>query len=420
MKQTLRRLSLWSVCLLALGATPTWAQQAHQAGGSVFIQGSEVNLREKPATTAKVVGKVAIATECQHVKAAPKQWVRIRCGDVEGFTLKSLVGAEKPTVEPLLAQAQDASLDARARLDAAVRAATLAPENEQALKLLSERFFDASFEQLQKDQLKGGLREASLVMRRVLQDVPVVKRESGPEGVTRELEKIEYDWHRIEFRGNAFVSAMYRGGALAVYAGAFSSATSLYKLELEDRDEEFRVVIQSRSSTPVSEVLQRALRQGARTPTPDEEKYSATHQESPDMPALSGESLRHYLSLPSRWYTLSESDSGEYILDTSCGLWGVDLRMDLHRRASIWWRRFQGGGEATESVIRVVGVSKTPGGYQLQLRYRSGFQKTLTLSWPTSVANMARWDLGPPNETKYYAVANSRNVRVVNTGCRLE
>jgi len=98
-----RRLSLWSACLLALGSTLTWAQAS--ASAPVFIQGLEVSLRDKPATRAKVVGKVTIGAECQHVKDAPKQWVRVRCGDVEGFTLKSLVGEEKPSVEALLAQA---------------------------------------------------------------------------------------------------------------------------------------------------------------------------------------------------------------------------------------------------------------------------------------------------------------------------
>jgi len=241
MKQTTHRLPrcFWAACLVALGSTPAWAQAP--SGGPVYIQGSEVNLRDKAAPSAKGVAKVAIGTECQQVKSAPKQWVRLRCGDVEGFTLKSLVGAQKPTVEALLAQAQDPSQAAKVRLDAAMRAATLDSENAQALKLLAGLFFDVSFEQLAKDRelhrTKGSFREIFKVRREVKQDVPAVKRETGEEALLRELEKIEYDWHRFELRGNSFVSAMYRGGALVVSSGAFASMG--WTLELNDKDEDW-------------------------------------------------------------------------------------------------------------------------------------------------------------------------------------
>jgi len=410
-----RRLSLWSACLLALGSTSTWAQAP--ASAPVFIQGSEVNLRDKPATRAKVVGKVTIGAECQHVKDAPKQWVRVRCGDVEGFTLKSLVGAEKPTVEALLAQAGDSTLDVRVRLDAATRAATLAPEDEQALKLLAERFFDVNFDQLAKDRdtrrRKGAFRESFKVLREVVQDIPVVKRETGQEGILRELEKIEYDWHRIEFRGNAFVSAMHRGGALVVYAGAFSSMR--WRSELGDRDEEFRIFIDLRSSSPVSEVLKRALQQGARTATPDARNYSDVHQESPDMPALSVELLQLYQSLPDSWYELSKRPSGERFLNIGCGLKGAELRVDLHRRASIWWHKVMGPGESNDEVLRVVSVSKTATGFQYQLQSRGGYPYSLALTWPTAEANVSYWDREPHGGRTYYLAANTRHQFQVST-----
>ncbi|MCP3142967.1 SH3 domain-containing protein [Pyxidicoccus xibeiensis] len=418
MKQMTRRLSLWSACLLALGSTPAWAQQPPSTG-PLFIQGSEVNLRDKPATTAKVVGKVAIATACQHVKDAPRQWVRIKCGDVEGFTLKSLVGAQQPTAEALLAQAQDTTLDLRVRLDAATRAATLAPDNEQALKLLSERFFDVSFDQLAKDRetrrRKGGYRETIKVLRKVLFDLPVVKRETGQAGIVRELEKIEFDWHRIEFRDGAFVSAMYRGEALVVHAGYFGS---LHWTEIDDADEDFLVSIVSRGSSQVSEVLKRALRQGAREATPDAGKYSEVHQESPDMPALSLEALQLYQSLPDRWYQLSQRPSGKRFLNVGCGLKGAELRVDLYRRASIWWHKVMGPGESNDEVWRVVDISKTATGFQFQLRVLGGFQKTLTLTWPTAEANVAVWELNPHGTPASYLAANRKHrFEVDDTSC---
>lgn len=418
MKQMIGRFALWSAFLLALGATPTWAQAP--AGGPVFIQGSEVNLRDKPATRAKVVGKVAIGTECQQVKAAPKQWVRLKCGEVEGFTLKSLVGEEKPTVEALLAQAGDTTLDVRVRLDAAMRAATLAPESEQALTLLSERFFDVNFEQLAKDRdkrrRKGGFREKFKVLRAVTQDVPVVKRETGKEGILRELEKIEYDWHRIEFRGNTFVSAMHRDGALVVYAGAYSSMRSIS--EILDREEEFWVFIDLRSTSPVSEVLKRALQRGARTATPDARKYSDVHQESPDMPVLSVEVLKLYQSIPDTWYELSTRPSGERFLNVGCGLKGAELRVDLHRRASVWWHTVMGSGESNDEVLRVVSVSKTATGFQYQFLRGEGYQESLALTWPTDEANVSHWDRKPYGGRARYLAANTRHhFRVSDTPC---
>ncbi|MFP2925084.1 hypothetical protein ACLESO_07680 [Pyxidicoccus sp. 3LG] len=415
-----RQLHAWAACLAVLGSMPVWAQAQAQAGGQVFIQGSEVNLRDKATTNAKVVAKVAIGTECLLVKGAPKQWVRLQCGEAEGFTLKSLVGAEKPSVEALLAQAQDTTLDAKVRLDAAMRAATLAPENEQALKLLSERFFDVNFEQLMKDRKKGGLRETSMVMREIVQDLPAVKRETVEEALLRELEKTEYDWHRFERRRNVFVSAMHRDGALVVYTGIFASMKGMHRFDIEDGDEEFRVVIESRSSSTVSEALKRALQQGARAPEPEKTRYFEVNQESPDLPVLSAESIQLYQSLPSRWYTLAKTATGEHFIDASCALWGVDLRMDLHRRASVWWRRFTGQGEAVDAVTRVLSISKTATGYQLQIRYRSGMQKTLTVTWPTAVPNVSRWDMAPYGETRHYAVANARNIPVDYSECHPE
>ncbi|MFP2907222.1 hypothetical protein ACLESD_19665 [Pyxidicoccus sp. 3LFB2] len=419
MKQTTRRFSLsfWAACLVALGPATPWAQ----TGKPVYIQGSEVNLRDKPSTRAKEVAKVAIGTECQQGKSASKQWVHLKCGEAAGFTLKSLVGAEKPTVEALLAQAQDTTQPAKVRLDAATRAATLDPRNEQALKHVSDLFFDVNFEQLLKDRdlrrRKGGFREMFKVAREVESSRPKMKRESGEAALLRELEKRDFDWHRIEFRDSGFVSAMYRGGELVVYAGAFVSLGGME--ELNDTDEEFRVIIDSRSSSAVSEPLKCALQQGARTATPDTRKYSELHQESPDMPALSLDSLRLYQSLPDRWFELSQTEAGERFLRFGCGgLKGAELRVDVHRRASVWWHLLAGTGESNDEVLRVASISKTATGLQLQLRDLGGYQQSLSITWPTAEANVSVWERKPHGGRRSYLAANTRHgFRVDESPC---
>jgi len=407
-------LRVWALCLAVLCSVPGQAQ----AGGPLFIQGSEVNLRDKPNTKGTVVTKVAIGTECLHVKDAPKQWVRLKCGDVEGFTLKSFVGAEKPTVEALLTQAQDSTQTARVRLDAAMRAATLDSKNEQALKLVAERFFDVNFEQLLKDTKKGGLHEAFVVKREVLEDkerFPVVKKkETGEEALLRELEKIEYDWHQLQLRGNDFVSAMYRDGALIVYTGYYLSMNRRYKLE--DDQDEFKVTIESRSSSTVSEALKLALRQGARTPQEGKEKYSAFEEEYPGMPILRPEAFRLLRSLPPRWHMVSE-ELGERFIRSSCG-WveAREFRFDLHRRAvmesGVGDLERQGNFEQSQ-VSRIADVTRNGTTYTFLQRDDKSAEYTQTLVWPTAEPGVGVWNpRADASSISRYAAAPSRGIEV--------
>lgn len=399
-----RSIPVWALCLAILGSAPGLAQ----AGGPLFIQGSEVNLRDKAAASARVVAKVAIGTECQHVKDAPKQWVRIKCGDAEGFTLKSLVGAEKPSAEALLAQAQDPKLEARVRLDAAMRAASLDPKNEQALKVLSERFFEVNFEQLLKDRKKGGLHELFVVQR--AEDASG-KWEPGEAGLLRELEKIEYDWHRFELRGNDFVSAMYRDGTLVVYTGDYESMNEMYKLE--DYEPEFRVTIESRSSSTVSDVLKLALQQGARTPQEDPKKYSFYYAEYPGMPILSPAAFRLLRALPKRWHLLAEEGGERFIRSTCDAVHTKEIRFDLHRRALIETGVAGMGpdglfGEATTD--RIADVTRSGSTYTFRYRTAKGKDYTHTLEWPTGMPGVGGWtESGRPNA---YAAGLPRTIEV--------
>ncbi|WP_257457184.1 SH3 domain-containing protein [Archangium lipolyticum] len=244
----------------------------------VFIQGSEVNLRDTPGTEGEVVRKVSIGTECQRVKDAPDGWVRLTCGDVEGFTLRSLVSEDKPDFDTLLAQAQAPEETTKARLDAALRAAALEPQNEQALTLLTDLFFDANFEQLEKDRAKGGPHESLVVTRETTPEES--KTQAAEAGLFAELEKDGYDWHQLRLRKSDFVSAMYREESLVVRTGRVSARK---QRSTEGRDE-LEVTIVSRSSSPLSDTLKLALQRGARSSGASEEKASSPPEEAAPTP----------------------------------------------------------------------------------------------------------------------------------------
>ncbi|WNG57118.1 hypothetical protein F0U59_21870 [Archangium gephyra] len=413
MKKSAPRFRAWASCLMVLGSGMAWAQNT----GRVFIQGSEVNLRARPSDKAEVVTKVPIATECQRLADAAKGWVRLKCGEVEGFTLKSLVGADKPSFDKLLAQAQDTKASTQVRYDAATRAATLDPKNDKALELLADLFFKSSFEQLEKDIMAGGLPEGVVIKREYSSALD--RKRSLEESFIWELEKIDYDWHQLRFlnggtRGR-FVSAMFREGLLFVYSGFISHDSG--KGRFGKVLDEFDVNINSRSRSTASETLKLALQRGARAPDTRDTKYSIMNEEYAGMPALSPEAFRLFRSLPPLW-SLLQGDKGERYVKESCGLIsGIQLRTDIHRRASFSMGDIHGNGDEPAHVWRITDVLKNGASYHFQIRGREGHPLLLVLDWPTEEQNVAHWDTKPWHFDGYYAIANARNIPVKDIGC---
>ncbi|OJH39454.1 hypothetical protein [Cystobacter ferrugineus] len=398
----------WALCLGAMWGTPSRAQEA----GSVYIQGSEVNLRGSASTDGEVVKKVLIGTECQKLEGAQKKgWVRLKCGEAEGFTLEKLVGADKPNLEALLAQAQDAAKSTKERLDAAARAATLDPQNEQASQLLAQLFFDVNFEQLAKDKRKGGLHESFLV---VCNQTIMRSNFTHEECLTRELEKIEYDWHQLRIRDNHFVSAMFREGNLVVYTGHMKSRA---KGRFDPEDDEFNVIVESRSSSTVSDALRNSLQKGARVSDPSENKYSLIDDESADMPTLTPAAYQLLRSLPSVWYNLQEQ-SGEKFILVNCGVVnGNVIRVDIHRRASIQTSDLP-EGEFPRRVARVKDISKNDSGYSLQLCVTQKCQTLLTITWPTIEPSVSWWKTEPPAPSDgYYSTSKGAPNKIKYRDC---
>ncbi|WNG39990.1 hypothetical protein F0U61_44635 [Archangium violaceum] len=413
MKKRLSRLPIraWTTSLMALSCSLGWAQDVNR----VFVQGSEINLRGAPSTSAEVVKKVTIGTECQQLEEAPKQWVKLKCGEVEGYTLKSLVGVDKPSFDALLAQAQDTATDTKVRLDAAARAATLESQNEQALQLLADLFFEVNFKQLQKDKKKGGLHESFVATcNEVYSGRP---RRTYQECLTRELEKIEYDWHQVRFQDNDFISAMYREGSLVVFTGRISPRRG--KGLLNDEDDDFNILVESRSTSAVSDALKLALLKGATSSSTadekrpaNEQKYSSWYGEYSGMPVLDAASLQLYRSLPPVWYLLHEERGTRYVR-SACGVvHAAMLRLDIHRRAGLYYGEANGSYDNVARAMRVVGVTKSDSSFQLQLRGDEGDDQ-LILTWPTAEANVALWQRkGAIKPIQYFAPAHAKNIEV--------
>lgn len=122
--------------VLATAAADTTAQQR------VYVLGSSINLRKEPSTDAEVLEKLQIGTECLSSEKLQEQWLKVRCGEKEGYASASLLGTEKPSVEKLKAEAMNSKLKLEQREDSALRAATLAPENAELQKLLGTIFFE--------------------------------------------------------------------------------------------------------------------------------------------------------------------------------------------------------------------------------------------------------------------------------------
>lgn len=414
MKKIAPRFRAWASCLVLLGSGLTWAQDA----GRVFIQGSEVNLRANPNAKAEVATKVPIGTECQRLAVAAKEWVRLKCGEVEGFTLKSLVGADKPSFDKLLAQAQDTKAGTQVRYDAASRAAALDPKNEKALELLADLFFESAFEQLEKEMMKGGPPEAVFIKREY--SGALDRKRTLEESFIWELEKIEYDWHQLRFRRGgfrgSFVSAMFRDGLLFVYSGSISPFAGKGKFGKEL--DEFGVNIKLRTSSAASETLKLALQKGARPPDTRDPKYFVMDEEYAGMPALSSEAFRIFRSLPPLWYLL-KGTKGERHVEEYCGLIsGIELRTDIHRRAVMVVGYINEYGDNPPRVMRVTDVSKNGVSYQLQLLPDEGRQLVALLTWPTEEPNVARWGgLRMFIDGGDYAIANAKGIPIRDTGC---
>ncbi len=106
------------------------------------------------------------------------------------------------------------------------------------------------------------------------------------------------------------------------------------------------------------------------------------------MPALSPVALELYRSLPTVWYRLDGTKGARYVRSTCGVVDAVMLRLDIHRRAGLFFGEANGSYGEMPRSLRVIDVSKSGSSYQLQLRKQDGYQELLTLTWPTDELNV--------------------------------
>jgi len=276
---------------ILLGAIPL---AVHAEGDSLFIQGSEVNLRASPTTQASVVAKLPIATPCQRLGDAPEGWVKVRCDETEGFTLKSLLGPEEPKLEPLLAQAKDKAKPVKERFDAAMRAATLKPEDKEALKWLHDLYFDSEFEVLAEDRRQGSKERFRVqTMHDCAKDTKCLSSEYIASGLETEFKSYTTDWFAMEVRKSDFIVVLPRDGLFSVFRGAF----------LGNANDIDTYRVDSQASFKVSPPLLAALASVSIEGWNSWENVDASDWNAP----IDRKALERLREMPSAWFALSRS-----------------------------------------------------------------------------------------------------------------
>jgi hypothetical protein len=313
-------------------------------GPRLYVLGSSVHLRKAPSTEAESLEKLRIGTECAPLGAPQGEWRQVRCGDKSGYASASLLGPEKPSLEKLKAEARDPQRTLAQREDAALRAATLAPEDAALSKELGDLFFERNFELLAglKKPLKGPKLESPCDSEDVadcIYDSASVVRGVKRRAVTKE---------------GMFVVAVGDSEQVAVYRG------------------QFRYAKERRSLT--AEVLERT--RFASTPVMEQALFSGTlavdAEADASIPRLGqfvlDESAQGFLGrLPREWELLKRSEEGApAVWINGCDQRPYLLRLspDLHGR---WLAVADKPGTPFPDERWVSAASKTERGTKLTL-----------------------------------------------------
>ncbi|MFP2927613.1 SH3 domain-containing protein [Pyxidicoccus sp. 3LG] len=112
----------------------------------LYVLGSSLNLRKEPSPQGEVLEKLPIGTECATSAPVQGEWLQVDCGGRPGFVSASLMGPQKPSVEPYLAEVKDPRLPLAQRLESALRASTLEPRDIALREFLGELFYKRQLE----------------------------------------------------------------------------------------------------------------------------------------------------------------------------------------------------------------------------------------------------------------------------------
>ncbi|HLL06059.1 MAG TPA: SH3 domain-containing protein [Myxococcaceae bacterium] len=218
-----------------------------------YVLGSSINLRKEPSKDAEALEKLPIGTECLVSEKLPGEWLKVRCGEKEGYASAPLLGPEKPSLEKLKAEANNPKLKLEQRLDSALRAASLAPEDAALQKQLGALFFERNL-QLAAASKKPKVKRTFECGCYPQDDAPAcIARCSG-----MSLRNVKM---RSETRKNLFVAAISNGENVTVYRGAYRYSKKPHRVTGE---------VHERTSFASTPVMEKALFTGAKTTSDDD------------------------------------------------------------------------------------------------------------------------------------------------------
>lgn len=294
----------FSLLLAATASSPTEAQ-------SLYVLGSSIHLRKEPAKEAESLDKLPIGTECTVTEKPSAEWLKVRCGEKEGYASAALLGPEKPSLEKLKAEANNPKLKLQQRVDSALRAASLAPEDAALQKQLGTLFFELNL-QLTAASKKPALKRTFSCRCSEGDAFTCVKICSA-----RGLRNVEV---RAEVKKNWFVAAISDGENMALYRGSF---------RYDKRKGVLTGEVFERTRFTASPVLEKALFAGIAR-TPDDDLLDPLGQYVLDE---SSEALLY--GIPPVWGELIQGEGGHWFMhwfDCYHRPYQVRFEPDIHGR----------------------------------------------------------------------------------------
>ncbi|MFL5351895.1 hypothetical protein [Archangium sp.] len=326
----------------------------------LYVLGSTIHLRKAPAADAQSLEKLRIGTECAPLEPVQGEWRKVRCGDKEGYASAALLGAEKPSVEKLGAEARDPKLPLVQREDAALRAATLAPENVELRMVLGDLFFERNFELLAgaKKPLKGP--ELTYSCLATEEPTDCIASTAGP---------VRNAKRRAVTKGRWFVLAIGDAEQIFVYRGRF---------RFDTEDKTLTEVVMERTRFASTPVVDQALFPGIET---DDTEAGSTSPRLGEL-VLDGASQAVLGTLPGSWWLLKPSGEGDYRMwrDECAGhTYVLKLSPDVHGR---WFTERVSPGVPLAEERWVSAVSRTEHGSKLTLVSSAGDPEPQVLEIP--------------------------------------
>jgi hypothetical protein len=329
-------------------------------GETLYLQASDVNLRARASTRAKVVGKISIGAECA-LLGERKGWAELRCGAIQGYTLRKFLGDTPPDFDELLSRATEVEAAPKDRLQAASRAVALRPTDERARGALRDAFMLAELGLLRKLRDKGHTHD----VKDIKCDVAAL-----PACVDAHVAKrFAVEWVRTFHAGREFVTVVGQGETLRVARGSLKGG---------------HVVVEAAGFYAAGSGLGAALAEGARRGAGKE-------------PALDKESVKALEALAGRtWVPVAgTADAPRRVIECGYSSGSYAYELEVHDGLVA-----TGAGTLDmiqDSNLLTVSRARKTGKRKVELTWRGIFgegEEDAVLRLPAGPGKAARWTVG--------------------------